>query len=232
MPSHAESSTPVSSLLSGEVPQTIESAPAPSRQETPITSHAPSETDSIQPTTPSSAVAPVLPRQQSAATSKHPHKANPSVNIVPAIPNIPLPSRPAMRASVSITSDTAAQPLPSNADHLTNAVQSANHAHEDDASNTSEPITTPTSTPVKTAPKSWADLVRAKPSHNLAGVKVSEGTSPALNGIQHPKASSLVDVLRTYDCSSENSRVTFVEPRGLVNTGNMCYMNSVCPSPL
>lgn len=54
-----------------------------------------------------------------------------------------------------------------------------------------------------------------------------DGASLPVNGFQHPKASSLVDVLRDYDHSSQHSRVTFVEPRGLVNTGNMCYMNSV-----
>ncbi|KAL8726639.1 MAG: hypothetical protein Q9166_006598 [cf. Caloplaca sp. 2 TL-2023] len=227
MSSHALLSSIEPSLPLAEMPQRIDPAPAPSSHETPITSHAPSETDSTQPTTPSSAVAPVLPRQQTTAPPKQLHKANLSVPIVPAIPNIPLPSRPAKRASVSVTSDTVAPVLPSNADHLRNAVQAATEANHDDESNTSEPIITPTLSPVRTAPKSWADLVRAKPSASVSGPKVSEGNSFLANGFQHAKASSLPDVLRAYDSSSETSRVTFVEPRGLVNTGNMCYMNSV-----
>ncbi|KAL8791194.1 MAG: hypothetical protein Q9213_000151 [Squamulea squamosa] len=227
LPSNPEPSTVEPSLSTTNLNQPLESAPAPSSQETPITSHAPSETDSTQPTTPSSAVAPVLPRQQSTYASKQRHKANLSIPIVPAIPNVPLPSRPIKRASVSITSETVAPALPSNADHLTNAVQTAIQTDQDDTSNTSEPILTPTSSPVKLAPKSWADLVRAKPSRTAPGTKVSDSVSMPVNGIQQSKASSLVDVLRIYDSSSENSRVTFVEPRGLVNTGNMCYMNSV-----
>ncbi|KAI4259967.1 MAG: hypothetical protein L6R42_004281, partial [Xanthoria sp. 1 TBL-2021] len=207
--------------------QPIESAPAPPSQETPLTSHAPSETDSTQPTTPSSAVAPVLPRQQSAAPSKPLHKPNLSIPIVPAIPNVPLPSRPAKRASVSVTSETIAPAPPSNADHLTNAMRVAVHVNQDESSTASDPIVTPTSSPAKAAPKSWADLVRAKPTNIPSGVKVMDGASLPVNGFQHPKASSLVDVLRDYDHSSQHSRVTFVEPRGLVNTGNMCYMNSV-----
>ncbi|KAL8805785.1 MAG: hypothetical protein Q9200_005285 [Gallowayella weberi] len=227
LPSNPEPPTPEPSLPLPERPQPTESAPAPSSQETPITSHAPSETDSTQPTTPSSAVASVLPRQQSTAPSKQLHRANPSISIIPAIPNVPLPSRPAVRASASVTSDTIAPAVPSNADHLANAVEQASHAIRDGASNKSEPVTTPKSSPVKTAPKSWADLVRAKLPNNQPGSKVSEGTSPTVNGFQHPKASSIVDVLRDFDTTSENGRVTFVEPRGLVNTGNMCYMNSV-----
>ncbi|KAL8683961.1 MAG: hypothetical protein Q9186_000172 [Xanthomendoza sp. 1 TL-2023] len=227
LPSNPEPPTPEPSLPLPEIPQPIESAPAPSSQETPITSHAPSETDSTQPTTPSSAVAPVLPRQQSGAPSKQLHRANPSVSIIPAIPNIPLPSRPAVRASASVTSDTIAPAVPSNDAHLTNAVEQASNAIREGASNRSDPVTTPISSPVKTAPKTWADLVRAKLPNNQPGLRDFEGTSPTVNDYQHPKSSSLLDVLRTYDSTTENGRVTFVEPRGLVNTGNMCYMNSV-----
>ncbi|KAL8861040.1 MAG: hypothetical protein Q9178_002553 [Gyalolechia marmorata] len=226
-PSNPKLSTADSSLPITKPHQAVEPAPPPPSQETPITSHAPSETDSTQPTTPSSAVAPVLPRQHSAAPSKQLHKPNRSIPIIPAIPNVPLPSRPTKRASVSVTSETVAPALPSNADHLTNSVRTAIHANQDEASSVSEPTVTPIASPVKTAPKSWADLVRAKPSNVPSGVRVSDGSPLPVNGFQHPKASSLVDVLRTYDSSSENSRVTFVEPRGLVNTGNMCYMNSV-----
>ncbi|KAI4220786.1 MAG: hypothetical protein L6R36_007371 [Xanthoria steineri] len=227
LPSNPEHPAAESSLPFMKPHQTIETAPGPPSQETPLTSHAPSETDSTQPTTPSSAVAPMLPRQQSAVPSKPLHKANLSIPIVPAIPNVPLPSRPAKRASVSITSETVATAAPSNADHLTNAMRVAVHVNQDESSTASESIVTPTSSPAKAAPKSWADLVRAKPSNIPSGVKAMDGAPLPVNGLQHPKPSSLVDVLRDYDLSSENSRVVFVEPRGLVNTGNMCYMNSV-----
>ncbi|KAI4189965.1 MAG: hypothetical protein L6R41_001073 [Letrouitia leprolyta] len=37
----------------------------------------------------------------------------------------------------------------------------------------------------------------------------------------------MVEALRAYDIESDNDRIVFIEPRGLVNTGNLCYMNSV-----
>lgn len=54
-------------------------------------------------------------------------------------------------------------------------------------------------------------------------------TKPPSGGPAVPKNESLVDVLSSLGVGSENSgnKVAFVEPRGLVNTGNMCYMNSV-----
>lgn len=192
-----------------------------------MTSHAPSETDSTQPTTPSSAIAPVPPRQQNAVMTKPVHKANASIPIIPAIPNIPLPSRPTKRTSVSITSETVGPTPPSNADHLKNAVEWATHASQDNASNQSEPHVTPPSSAAKVAPKSWADLVRSKVSNSATGVKAPENDPLGANGSQRPKAASMVEVLRNYRSGSDSNQVSFIEPRGLVNTGNMCYMNSV-----
>lgn len=227
MPNNFESAAVESISPSLETPQPKESAPAPSALETPLTSHAPSETDSTQPTTPSSAVTPILPRRQNQAAPEQGHKAHPSITVVPAVPRISLPSRPVERASISITTDTIGSVPPSNADHLTNAVQMAAHADQDNASNNSDQIATPTSSPIKTAPKSWADLVRTKPSTAPSGTKTLEGNAQRANGFQYPKPASLVEVLRTYDNNTDNNRVAFIEPRGLVNTGNMCYMNSV-----
>ena len=44
------------------------------------------------------------------------------------------------------------------------------------------------------------------------------------------KAKPLADVLTGMgdDVTEYSDKVAFLEPRGLVNTGNMCYMNSVC----
>lgn len=49
------------------------------------------------------------------------------------------------------------------------------------------------------------------------------------NGITNTKTASLSEALSSYSVAEarENSKVAFLEPRGLVNTGNMCYMNSV-----
>ncbi|GME64305.1 Peptidase C19 ubiquitin carboxyl-terminal hydrolase 2 [Neofusicoccum parvum] len=91
---------------------------------------------------------------------------------------------------------------------------------------------TAASPPPKTAPKSWADLVRTK---NAAAAAAAAATATpaassqsvsAVNGFAAAKSDSMVDVLRTYDANAAN-KVAFLEPRGLVNTGNMCYMNSI-----
>lgn len=102
------------------------------------------------------------------------------------------------------------------------------HANQDDASTHSETNLTPKSTPAKVAPKSWADLVRTNPSNPTSDARGSQTIVSGVNGLQNPKATSVVEVLRTYDSDLEDKRVAFIEPRGLVNTGNMCYMNAVC----
>jgi ubiquitin carboxyl-terminal hydrolase 10 len=53
------------------------------------------------------------------------------------------------------------------------------------------------------------------------------GAAPVVNGPAAPRGNSLADVLASFSVESEK-KVTFLEPRGLVNTGNLCYMNSVC----
>ncbi|KAL8692305.1 MAG: hypothetical protein Q9218_002647 [Villophora microphyllina] len=225
--SNTEAAAVESSTPSLEIPQPSEAAPAPSALETPLTSHAPSETDSTQPTTPSSAIAPVLPRRQNPAPSEQGHKSNFSIPIIPAVPRICLPTRPVEPSSVSITSETVGASAPSNADHLQNAMQTATAASLENGLNDSEHIATPTSSPIRIAPKSWADLVRTKPSNTASGAKASEDAPQQVIGFQQPKPGSLVEVLRSYDTESGSNRVVFLEPRGLVNTGNMCYMNSV-----
>lgn len=82
--------------------------------------------------------------------------------------------------------------------------------------------------PVKAAPKSWADLVRVPPSAP-AKAPIAGSTAAQTNGFNTTKAGSLADALSSYSVkdTSESAKVAFLEPRGLVNTGNMCYMNSV-----
>ncbi|KAL8654462.1 MAG: hypothetical protein Q9210_001497 [Variospora velana] len=226
-PSDTEPSSLESRPSSSTTPQPSEAAPAPSTLETPLTSHAPSETNSTQPTTPSSAILPLIPRQQSVAATKPIHKSNPSVPIIPAIPHIPLPSRPVKRTSVSITSETVGSPPPSNADHLADAAEIATYASTDDISHHSVSEAIRATSPAKVAPKSWADLVKSRVPKPASGAKVSENKSSGTNGFQNQNVASMVEVLRDYGHSSGNDRVAFIEPRGLVNTGNMCYMNSV-----
>ncbi|KAL8952381.1 MAG: hypothetical protein Q9222_001717 [Ikaeria aurantiellina] len=209
-----------SPFLTGYLTILRNAVPAPSALETPLTSIAPSETDSTQPTTPSSAVTPAPSRQQNSTISKPRHQANLSIPIIPAVPHIALPSRPVKQSSISVTSDKTGAALPSNADYLANAIQPATQVGHDEASATR-------SSPVKAAPKSWADLVRTNPSKQVSSTKALQTDSLGASSLQNPKVASLSEVLRTFGSESNNSRVAFIEPRGLVNTGNMCYMNSV-----
>jgi ubiquitin carboxyl-terminal hydrolase 10 len=79
------------------------------------------------------------------------------------------------------------------------------------------------------APKSWADLVRTKGAVKAPAVDSGneQGVKSTVFGAS--QGNSLADVLANFSVSDEDSdnKISFVKPRGLVNTGNMCYMNSV-----
>lgn len=85
--------------------------------------------------------------------------------------------------------------------------------------------------PVRVAPKSWAELLKSKAAAaNAAAAAAIVVGSPATDGIVASKPSTLADALSVYSVDND-ARVSFLEPRGLVNTGNMCYMNSVSCIP-
>ncbi|RKF73200.1 putative ubiquitin carboxyl-terminal hydrolase 3 [Golovinomyces cichoracearum] len=75
-------------------------------------------------------------------------------------------------------------------------------------------------------PKIWAGIFHpSAASSNLASREaVSQSTSQES---QVKSVTSLAEVLESFSTKSNESKVTFLEPRGLVNTGNMCYMNSI-----
>ncbi|KAI9790491.1 MAG: hypothetical protein M1833_001930 [Piccolia ochrophora] len=81
----------------------------------------------------------------------------------------------------------------------------------------------------RAAPKSWADLVRSKAPKAVP----TNGAEP-VNGAQlgnilkTSKAGSLANALSSFSVSKDEERkLSFLEPRGLINTGNMCYMNAI-----
>jgi ubiquitin carboxyl-terminal hydrolase 10 len=86
------------------------------------------------------------------------------------------------------------------------------------------PADAPTSPPKPAAPKSWADLVRSKEA-KTASVAQANGTAVQPGSQSVPKSAPLAEALRQHTVTNEN--LSFLEPRGLVNPGNMCYMNSV-----
>jgi ubiquitin carboxyl-terminal hydrolase 10 len=100
----------------------------------------------------------------------------------------------------------------------------------------------PASAPVpKPAPSSWANLFAkpvASPVKPSAAATGTDGAS-VVNGhdtesssdgptATFPKsnASNVADAIRSYKVNATEN-IGYIEPRGLINTGNMCYMNSV-----
>lgn len=191
---------------------------AVSEQETPITSEAPSEADSTHPTTPSSVApqqaTPTAPRQSTHARTAT-KTAVPIIPLRPIIPAIPHAKTSAPSASsIADKNGSAEQSLPS---EVVNA--ETTKSTPDGVS-----LEAPTSPAAKAPPKSWAELLRQnKPA---VPVSVQAPGITATNGATTTKATTLGDVIRSYGVESD-SKIAFIEPRGLVNTGNMCYMNSV-----
>lgn len=93
---------------------------------------------------------------------------------------------------------------------------------------------------VKAPPSSWANLF-ARPS---ARAPVNGSAVNGANGVNGDSAdatnnfpgsafskanvNSLAEAIQSYVVEN-NGKLDFLEPRGLINTGNMCYMNSVSP---
>lgn len=203
----------------GAVKRVGTSAQAPSEPQTPTLSAGPSDANSTQPTTPSSA-----PQKSSARPQSQSKGSKPAVPIVPVVPVVPH------------ASDTPRQPAKDDACHAAEPSKSEEIAVKAPAEAAKEPKTDTAASegtekspsPPRAAPKSWADLVRSKTSGKATATPTS--TSTETNGLMTQQRRSIADVLVTLgdDVAQYGDKVAFLEPRGLVNTGNMCYMNSVC----
>lgn len=200
-----------------------QTGPLPSDDGTPQTSVAPSENDSTQPTTPSSAIPGTEPRTQQTPTQpKNGRSFAPAVPVIPAMPTSPATPRRRHRDSVaSVTSK------PPSSIHAQTAAPVPEHGNTDATASVTSPASEETSKATSPRPpKSWADLVRSKapgPSQstlNAADIVPATGTL---------KPDSLADVLTTMSSNAalHPTKLSFLEPKGLVNTGNMCYMNSI-----
>lgn len=93
---------------------------------------------------------------------------------------------------------------------------------------------------VKPVFRNWAALLKAptatKPSAGAQigpnGTIVADGMNAGTqmhgaSGIGQPGTKTLAEVLRSYRVDSTDKTAFFIEPRGLLNSGVDCYMNSV-----
>lgn len=133
---------------------------------------------------------------------------------------------------------------------LTNGLSVDSASNVDGASrNTSEAISTGDDTATESdapapaaraAPTSWAKLFSKPASQNVTilngangaassnGDAVESAMAGAVPGsnFSHANRSFLAEAIRGFQVDSTD-KATLIEPRGLINTGNMCYMNSV-----
>lgn len=199
--------------------------------ETSLTSRASSADDSTRPTTPLSAVPHSEQSSQVLKDVKTPSRApGLSLPIVPAIPNVSFIPKAAKKASAGSISQPRKSLEPSSGDVLSGPLEQSPEGLVQESPNeqVSDNATPP---PQKTAPKSWADLVRAtvEPKHPRNSEEAEGDDTTQANGFTAMKTDSLFNALSSYqaDDLKADTRISFLEPRGLVNTGNMCYMNSV-----
>ncbi|TKA25981.1 hypothetical protein B0A50_05493 [Salinomyces thailandicus] len=200
-----------------EPPSETSTIAAPSEPETPATSQAPSESDFTQVSTPATPAPAAASSPESTPTQTH---ARRDTRNAIAVPNIP--SAPKAKTSSPATEQPGAQVVP--ADAGPTSTQEGPEAPVAAADQAAEQQETAKATPSKPAPKSWADLVRTRAAPGSQAAKANGAA--AGNGMQLPKSASLTEALGQYSVHSD-APLSFLEPRGLVNTGNMCYMNSI-----
>lgn len=147
----------------------------------------------------------------------------------PAVPVVPVLPKQGPKPSTSdspVTTEDAAKSDDQEAVAAASAEPHANGTND------------PPSPVARAAPTSWANLfakTSARASVNGSGLNGSDaanGDSAAGannfpgSAFSKSNASSLAEAIQSYRVEN-NDKIDFLEPRGLINTGNMCYMNSV-----
>jgi ubiquitin carboxyl-terminal hydrolase 10 len=182
----------------------------------------PSETGTIEHSdagsTHATASSSVKAATRSSRLSVSPATSRPIVR--PAIPVVLPPKQPLPITKVD-SSVPASGPPDSHQEAVQNADNQASAEPLDASAKSAEvPATKPT-------PKSWADLVRSNTPQGPNAASSNGLLVPTTNPASATsKSNALADVIRDFNVNN-GGKLSFLEPRGLVNTGNMCYMNSV-----
>ncbi|QSZ36879.1 hypothetical protein DSL72_006762 [Monilinia vaccinii-corymbosi] len=196
----------------------VDEAPRPA-PETPTTTQGPSEdAESTVPTTPSSTqpssrltggeVTPVATKSQRAAV--------PAVPVVRAIPK----SQP--KNIPSTTLQNTNKEISAEVKQTTSEVTNGNETKESVAEEMKAMHPPPKAW---ATPRAWTGLFGS--SGAPAVPTTASGSQDGSSGFGKKNTESLAEALRSFNAEAKDSKISFLEPRGLVNTGNMCYMNSV-----
>ncbi|KAG9238417.1 hypothetical protein BJ875DRAFT_48322 [Amylocarpus encephaloides] len=189
------------------------------RPETPSTSQQHSEeANSTNPTTPSSVRQNSLPTI--GETTPVAPKSAPKPAAVPVTPALP---KAAAKDTTRQLSETPLEDIPPPTSLAVNPDQSKTSDNEHQSA---EENSAPTPAPAAwSKPKLWAGLF--SPNTLASSAAPSEPGKGASQSFGKANTDSLAEALRCFSAASADSKVSFLKPRGLVNTGNMCYMNSV-----
>ncbi|KAI1824585.1 cysteine proteinase [Xylaria intraflava] len=168
------------------------------------------------------------------STPTNPDKATPR-KAVPALPIIPVVPKTGLKAGESF--EEAPTATPSGSSQNNDVSQPSPEATKAEPENTTASIQ-----PTKVGPKLWSGLFqRTAPATTTSNDSDSSGLANTGSSVAPPdvsnisngpgsfaksNANSLAEALRAFQVS-EVPKIAFLKPRGLVNTGNMCYMNSV-----
>ncbi|KAF7547276.1 hypothetical protein G7Z17_g7848 [Cylindrodendrum hubeiense] len=164
------------------------------------------------------------------------HGAHP-VPAVPALPKGSAKDAKPTRAEKPVIGEAASETVVQ--DTASTDIASAPVEQDSSAADTT------TSAPAKAPPSSWANLFAKSAAAAAAGRAAGPNGSSGAEGtngndadgvvggpngsaasFSKANASSVAEAIHAYHVGG-NDKISFLEPRGLINTGNMCYMNSV-----
>ncbi|KAJ3480367.1 hypothetical protein NLG97_g8085 [Lecanicillium saksenae] len=134
-----------------------------------------------------------------------------------------------------------AQPTAPNTVEQTESPESTQETQAPNASSWQQPATEDAQPApvVRAPPTSWANLFAKTPVAAVMTINgdndaaedangaAPEGVTGVVSSTLKANANSVAEAIRSYKVGGAEQKTVFLEPRGLINTGNMCYMNSV-----